>query len=161
MKLLLYLMVGSALAAPPDPVVSGEDLVAWWDLQEQSDPAAWRAFLLEYPDSPLAERAWRRLVEVGHAPDPATNPTLKRIANSYEQHEAELARTPEGFAVATLRLDEPAHAVPQRHSRLRGGFFSLRAPAVLTSRGSAHTMGWMVIEEPLLEDAALQEVPTR
>jgi hypothetical protein len=158
MTLMLQLLIGGTLTGSPGPVALGQDLVAWRALQEQTEPTAWRAFLMEYPNSPLAELAWRRLVEVGHAPDPTANPTLARIAASYVQHEAELARSPEGFAVATLRLqDPPAEAVPSRGTRRVG--FSPRAPMVLTGT-SARNVGWMLLAEPLAQETLGIEAPS-
>ncbi len=144
MTLLLPLLLGSAHAGAPDAVASGEDLVAWRALQQETDPSAWRGFLLAYPDSPLAELAWRRLVEVGHAPDPSSNPTLGRIATSYAQHEADLARTPEGYAVATLRLEAPTEDT-QQAARTGRRALRDRTPVVLTSAPAARTLGWLVV----------------
>ncbi len=145
MTLLLLVLVGSTLAGPTDPIATGEDLVAWRALQEETDPVAWRRFLLEYPNSPLAEMAWRRLAEVGHAPDASANPGLSRIATSYEQHEADLARTPEGIAVATLRLapvvEEPEPVELRMVRRWGLGLPTLSAPASTT------TLAWSAIVE--------------
>lgn len=156
MILMLPLMVGGALAGSPDPVTTGQDLVAWRELQQQTDPGAWRGFLLAYPDSPLAELAWRRLVEVGHAPDSTSNPTLSRIAASYAQHEADLARTPTGYAVATLRLDEPVPTDDQPRSA-RGAGFGLRTTVVLNSAPSTRGAGWLVVDDPLLHTGLAAE----
>ncbi len=150
MMLLLPLMVPGAYAGAPDPLTTGQDLVAWRALQEQTDPGAWRGFILAFPDSPLAELAWRRLVEVGHAPDPTSNPALARIATSYAQHQADLARTPEGYAVATLRLNEAQPADADDRGTRRAGL-GLRTPIVLTSAPSARATGWLVVDDPLLQ----------
>ena len=147
MTLMLQLLIAGALAASPDPLATGQDLVAWRALQEQTDPVQWRRFLMDYPASPLAELAWRRLVEVGHAPDPTANPSLNRISTSYNQHEEDLARTPQGFAVATLRLDTPALAESDKRPVRRVGF-GLRLPLVLTAAPTAR-ITWSVVEDPV------------
>ncbi len=154
MTLMLPLLVGVALAGPQDPVVAGDDLVAWRALQEQTDPGAWRGFLLSYPDSPLAELAWRRLVEVGHAPDPTSNPTMSRIAASFEQHEADLARTPEGYAVATLRLEDEGPS-PDESRTSRRSPLGLRTSVAPTSATAAHGASWLVVEDPLVQSTPL------
>ena len=158
MSLMLSLLVGSTLAGPADPIAAGEDLVAWRALQDETDPVAWRGFVLEYPDSPLAELAWRRLAEVGHAPDASANPGLRRIATSYEHHEADLARTPEGIAVAPLRLEPTAEEAAPEVRVTRRPAPSFRLPTVLTST-RAPARSWALVVEPMVEESVEAPLP--
>lgn len=77
--------------------------MAWRELP-QDDADALRGFIREYPSSPLSERAFTRLQELGEA-DSVLPPTAQRgLESSADTHQALLVRPTGLVAVATLDL---------------------------------------------------------
>ncbi|MCB9759603.1 MAG: hypothetical protein H6739_07155 [Alphaproteobacteria bacterium] len=130
----LNLTTATAQAQPRDVarVQAGEDIVAWRQLSAlpaAAQPEALQAFVQEFPSSPLAEVALRRLMELELSPPDLPAVTLTRLNNSYLSHEQALQRTPAQVAVATVELSssEPPTRVRRGRwwrrsalSRLRG-----------------------------------------
>jgi hypothetical protein len=107
------LMVGSVAFAQP-PVANGEDLIAWQTLENRTLTAeqaadAYRGFVLQFNDSPLAEMAYARLVALGmDAPwtdDATVLSALGSVRNRFEAHQKALA-TPPKAKVAMIDLSE-------------------------------------------------------
>lgn len=122
--MMLMAAVCAATAHAEEPAVyPGQDLTRWQQL-EQLDPAgdqaadAYRAYLLTYPESPLAEAAWGRLVALGADEGswvrlPDVRQVVLRIRRSYELHALALAAL-DGSApppVGTIDLSPPATVV--------------------------------------------------
>lgn len=107
------LMMGSVAFAQPG-VVNGEDLVVWQTLENRaltSDQAteAYRGFVLQFNDSPLAEMAYARLVALG-TDAPWTDDTivlgaLGRVRGRFEAHQKSLAAPPRA-KIAMIDLSE-------------------------------------------------------
>ena len=102
---LIWSLIFTVAAQPRDAVrvQAGEDLVAWRALQEESAPAELRRFIADFPSSPLAEVAYRRLLE--QEAERAALPSNARLAASYARHEEALQRQPAHVAVAELPVD--------------------------------------------------------
>lgn len=104
--ILLAALTATGLAQPRDAarVQAGDDLVAWRAIQDTTprDPAALVAFVQEFPSSPLAELAYRALVELEAELPPSGQ--LNRLAASYAHHEADLRRRPAHVVVATISV---------------------------------------------------------
>lgn len=100
--------------------LDGADLQAWGVLSQRrptGDEAvvAYRAFVLAWPDSPLAEAAWDRLVALGAADteaDTATaRQTLARVKARWTEHQRALASAQRpGRSQVVLDLDETTGA---------------------------------------------------
>lgn len=137
--LLLALGAVAMPAWAADPVPShatGADLHAWGALEQRrlagaDAVAAYRGFAAAWPDSPLAEAAWQRLVELGAATvdpgdglavadRPADRAALARVRARWLERQRVLARlqrtAPAAVASRTVRdLDAaPAAAVALR-----------------------------------------------
>ena len=82
----------AAAAAPPAvdrAVVAGEDIAAWRQLHAQalgseSQAVALRAFIVRFPESPLAEAAWAELVATA-APDAAWRAENRRLLEALDR----------------------------------------------------------------------------
>ncbi|MCO4746942.1 MAG: hypothetical protein KC912_19245 [Proteobacteria bacterium] len=111
--MLAALLITAVLATPMD-LATGADLTAVRAIETASmtDEAAvdaWRAFLLAFPDSPLATLAWRRLEALHGAhtdwvpPDKAA--AIARVARQARLEDEEAARSWVYASVAPLRAD--------------------------------------------------------
>ena len=145
---LMLALSSTALAQPRDAgrIQSGEDLTAWRTLQRDApdDVDALVDFLEAFPSSPLAELAYRELVEAASSPSgraqlPADfRGNTARLSTSYHRHQEALSRTPAGVAVARLEVSgavEAASAQPAtalRWERLDTGIH-VETGAALTS----------------------------
>jgi len=111
----LTLIPSDAQAQPRDAsrIQAGEDLSAWRTLQRDApdDLDALFAFLEAYPSSPLAELAYRELVEAKAELPADFRGTAARVSTSYHRHQEALSRTPAGVAVARLEVSGAAESV--------------------------------------------------
>lgn len=134
--LLALLLLVTAEARPPDATLAGGDLVAWQDLalRQLEDAEAivgYRAFIQNWPTSPLAEVAWSRLVALGAETgswtlEPGVRPrVLADLRRSWRSHEEVLQRGQGLVAVAHITdedtLAEAADAGRAERPMARGG----------------------------------------
>jgi hypothetical protein len=96
--------ISVALAAPPNPIELGLDLSEWRALPENASEEILSEFIKNHKDSPLAELAWRRILEA--EPSPERPRWTRRIAQSHEDHEQALGRTQVSQVVARLHPAE-------------------------------------------------------
>ncbi|TNE92107.1 MAG: hypothetical protein EP330_02845 [Deltaproteobacteria bacterium] len=110
---MLSLFLVAALAGPMD-LATGADLTAiraieTGSLSNAEAVEAWRAFLLAFPDSPLATVAWRALAELegteGEWIPPDRQAAMGRIARQAAAEDAEVERALLGASVAQLHPD--------------------------------------------------------
>lgn len=108
LPLIILTLLHTASAQPRDAgrVQFGEDIQAWQALvaEDPDDPEALRAFVEDFPTSPLAEVAYARLNQLG-GPKPELSPVvLARMDASLDAHRDALSRRPTQVAVATLPM---------------------------------------------------------
>lgn len=107
----LALAVTLSFAAPPE-IVRGEDLAAWEALQAPgASPTAtdYETFILDFPDSSLAELAWAERKAMTPAPTPfrrRNRRLISRLDRQLRAHQLALERQPTAIAVG--RLPPPA-----------------------------------------------------
>lgn len=89
-----------AFAVSPEQV-RGEDLASWRALDQASEadrPSKLEAFILAFPDSPLAELAWEQRLDVDPSPAPFRRKNrrlVRRLTRRLRAHQAQLdAREP-------------------------------------------------------------------
>lgn len=100
--------------------VAGADVAAWAVLSQRRPSAdaaivAYREFVLSWPDSPLAEAAWDRLVALGaatvEADSPAARQALTRVRARWTERQRTLAVAKRSAGVrVVLDLDEATGA---------------------------------------------------
>ena len=107
----LALAVALSFAAPPE-IVHGEDLAAWEALQAPDATATatdYEAFILTFPDSPLAELAWAERKAMTPAPTSfrrRNRRLIGRLDRQLRAHQQALRKQPTVIAVG--RLPPPA-----------------------------------------------------
>jgi len=89
----------------------GDDLVAW-QAMNLDDAQALREFIEQYPTSPLTERAYRELREMGQAQDSLPPVAQSRLETSVARHDLALERSPTAVSVATLPVGTSASTDP-------------------------------------------------
>ena len=110
--LLLALWTGPADAHPlgeasaVSRVQTGDDLYAWREV-DCSDPESLSAFIVEFPNSPLAELALAELQAQGHeAPEQLKKVDRTRLEASRERHDEALDRRAMTVSVAPVSVGD-------------------------------------------------------
>lgn len=121
--LLLALWTGPADASPRgeasvvSPVQTGDDLDAWRDV-DCSDAESLSTFIVEFPNSPLAELALAELQAQGHeAPEQLKKVDRTRLESSRERHDEALDRRAMTVGVAPVAVGEPLTPASTRLTR--------------------------------------------
>lgn len=102
------MLLALLLLGQPVEVLAGEDLTRWRALETRQDVALedYEAFVDDFPTSPLAELAYRRLVEAGQAPRHV------KLERSLTGHELVLSRHATSTGIIALDPYEVAPETP-------------------------------------------------
>ena len=96
----------SPASAPKDTMVRDDALAAWGRTQATDTPAAYRAFLAQYPDNPLAKLAERKLADIEGGSRPAASAPSKPVVEAPQVYPFVVETEPVGATVELLGIEE-------------------------------------------------------